>query len=95
MEPGRKPPSLVDICVQKAIDNLRILGNVDGIATELLKRILPHCMRPQLEHIEKQTQMDLSDITDPLWRRFYRQQFGEDHTNLVIKRIKESGGQYT
>ncbi|CAO2210019.1 unnamed protein product [Urochloa humidicola] len=95
MEPGRKPRSLVDICVQKAIDNLRYVSYVDGIPTELLKRILPHCTLPQLKHIEGNTKMDLSEVTDPLWRRFYRQQFGEDHTNLVIKRMKESGGYYT
>ncbi|CAO2200629.1 unnamed protein product [Urochloa humidicola] len=95
MEPGRNPRSLVDLCVQKAIDNLRYVNHVDGIATELLKRILPHCTLKQLEHIEDQTQMDLSEVTDPLWRRFYRQEFGEDHTNLVIKRMKECGGQYT
>ncbi|CAL5003833.1 unnamed protein product [Urochloa decumbens] len=95
MESWRKPRSLVDLCVEKAIDNLRQVNHVDGIATELLKRILPHCTLPQLKHIVKNTHMDLSEVTDPLWRRFYRQQFGEDHTNLVINRMKESGIYYT
>lgn len=92
MESGRKPRSLVDLCVQKVIDNLRYVGHVDGIETELLKRILPHCTLEQLTRIENRTQMDLSPITDPLWRRFYQKEFGEDHTNLVIKRMKEAKG---
>jgi elongin-A len=37
-------------------------------------------------------QKDLTEITDPLWKRFYQKEFGEDHTNLVIKRIKAAKG---
>jgi len=92
MESGRKPRSLLDICVQKLIDNLRHLGSVDGIEMELLKRILPHCTLEQLTRIENRTEMDLSPVTDSLWKRFYQREFGEEHTNMVIKRMKESGG---
>ncbi|OEL24881.1 hypothetical protein BAE44_0014099, partial [Dichanthelium oligosanthes] len=89
MEFGKKKPrSLVDLCVQKAIDNLRYLGNVDGIEMRLLKRILPHCTLGQLTRIESRTEMDLSPVTDPLWRRFYQREFGEEHANQVIKRMK-------
>jgi len=92
MESGRKPRSLLDMCVQKLIDNLRHLGSVDGIEMELLKRILPHCTLEQLTRIENRTEMDLSPVTDSLWKRFYQREFGEEHTNMVIKRMKESGG---
>ena len=37
-------------------------------------------------------QMNLSPVTDSLWKRFYQREFGEEHTNMVIKRMKESGG---
>jgi hypothetical protein len=33
-------------------------------------------------------QMDLSSVTDPLWKRFYYQEFGEEHTNKVVARLK-------
>jgi hypothetical protein len=33
--------------------------------------------------------MDLSPITDPLWKRFYQRQFGQDHTNAVSARLKQ------
>ena len=33
-------------------------------------------------------QMDLSSVTDPLWKRFYFREFGEEHTNKVIARLK-------
>ncbi|RLN03810.1 hypothetical protein C2845_PM13G04300 [Panicum miliaceum] len=92
MESGRKPRSLVDMCVQKLIDNLRDLGSVDGVEMELLKRILPHCTLAQLTRVENRTKMDLSPITNSLWKRFYQREFGEEHTNMVIKRMKASGG---
>lgn len=37
-------------------------------------------------------QMDLSSITDPLWRRFYQREFGVDHTNQVIEKMKAIRG---
>jgi hypothetical protein len=35
--------------------------------------------------------MDLSLVTDPLWRRFYQREFGQEHTSKVIARLKELG----
>ncbi|CAD6246825.1 unnamed protein product [Miscanthus lutarioriparius] len=55
---------------------------------DLLKRILPHCTLEHLTNIEKNTKMDLSSVTDPLWKRFYYQEFGQEHTNKVIARLK-------
>jgi len=57
MESGRKPRSLLDMCVQKLIDNLRYVVRVDGIEMELLKRILPHCTLEQLTRIENRTEV--------------------------------------
>ncbi|GJN12345.1 hypothetical protein PR202_ga30615 [Eleusine coracana subsp. coracana] len=82
----RKPLSLVELCVRRVIDNLRYVGSVDGVEMELLKRILPHCTQEQLTRIESRTQMDLSSITDPLWKLFYQRQFGEEHTKDVTSR---------
>ncbi|XP_066350965.1 uncharacterized protein [Miscanthus floridulus] len=89
MEFGRKKPlSLLELCVRKAIDNLRYMESVDGVEMDLLKRILPHCTQEHLTNIEKNTEMDLSSVTDPLWKRFYYQEFGQEHTNKVIARLK-------
>ncbi|WOL15503.1 transcription elongation factor B polypeptide 3 [Canna indica] len=86
----RRIPSLVDLCVQTAIDNIRYMGDVGEVDLFLLKDILPHCNIDQLTHIENSTKgRDLSPVTDDLWKRFYEQQFGEESANTVIKRMKQ------
>lgn len=51
---GRKVlPSLVDLCIKTAIDNLRYLGDVGETDLDLLDQILPHCTVDQLMHVEK------------------------------------------
>lgn len=50
--PVRKPPSLVDLCVETAIDNVMYLGDVGETDLDLLDRILTHCTRDQLMHVE-------------------------------------------
>ncbi|KAM7468329.1 hypothetical protein LguiB_015891 [Lonicera macranthoides] len=86
----RKGPFLVDLCVQKAIDNLRYLGDVGETAHHLLERILPHCTLEQLMHVENSTEeRDLSPVTDKLWKKFYEQQFGDKSTSVVVERMKE------
>lgn len=58
MEFGRrKPLSLLELCVRKAIDNLRYMESVDGVEMDLLKRILPHCTLEHLTNIEKNTKV--------------------------------------
>ncbi|KAK7305040.1 hypothetical protein VNO77_42939 [Canavalia gladiata] len=86
---GRKMPTLVDLCVQKVIDNIRYLGNVGSVDQHLLERILPHCTLDQLRHVEKSTEgRDLSPVTDKLWKKFFEKQFGATCTNEVIRRMK-------
>ncbi|KAL5231517.1 hypothetical protein ABZP36_030293 [Zizania latifolia] len=94
MEPERKPMSLLELCVLKVSDNLRYVDNVDGIDMALLDRILPHCKLHELTHIESHTKMDLSPITDKLWKVFYGRQFGEHDLNLATKKMKQSGVRY-
>ncbi|CAL5406770.1 unnamed protein product [Camellia sinensis] len=86
----RKVPSLVDLCVQAAVDNVRYLGDVGDTDIQLLDRILSHCTVEQLMHVENSTEgRDLSPVTDKLWKRFYELQFGGKSTNLVIERMKQ------
>lgn len=85
-----KVPSLVDLCVQTAVDNVRYLGNVGETDIYLLERILPHCSLEQLIHVENSTQeRDLSQVTDRLWKRFYQIEFGEKSINQVVQRMKQ------
>ena len=53
----RKAPSLVDLCIRTAIDNVRYLGDVGETDIGLLSHILPHCTVDQLGHIEKCTEV--------------------------------------
>ncbi|KAL8151127.1 hypothetical protein V2J09_020935 [Rumex salicifolius] len=84
-----KSPSLVDLCVQTAIDNIQYLGNVGEVETHLLDRILPHCTIEQLMHIENETEgRDLCQATDKLWKKFYEAIFGTQHTSDVVEKMK-------
>lgn len=86
----RMVPSLVDLCVQTAIDNVRYLGDVGETDIHLLERVLPHCSLEQLIHVENSTEgRDLSQVTDRLWKRFYQIEFGEKSFNQVIERMKQ------
>jgi len=81
--------SLVDLCVENAIDNVKYLGDVSHVDHHLLERTLPHCTLDQLMHIEKSSEgMDLSPITDKLWKKFFEKQFGINCTNEVVKKMK-------
>ncbi|MQL78950.1 hypothetical protein Taro_011397 [Colocasia esculenta] len=86
----REVPSLVKLCIQTAIDNIRYIDDVGETDISLLKEILPHCTVDQLAHIEKSTQgRDLSAVTDKLWKKFYERLFGEESVNVVVKRMKQ------
>ncbi|KAM3302041.1 transcription elongation factor B polypeptide 3 [Capsicum chacoense] len=86
----RMVPSLVDLCVQTAVDNVRYLGDVGETDIDLLGRILPHCSLEQLKHVEKSTEgRDLSQVTDRLWKRFYQIEFGDKSLNQVVERMKQ------
>ncbi|GAV75556.1 Elongin_A domain-containing protein [Cephalotus follicularis] len=87
---ARRIPTLVDLCVRIAIDNVRYLGDVGETDLHLLDHILPHCTIDQLMHVEKSSVgRDLSPVTDKLWKKFYEQQFGARSTSLVIERMKQ------
>lgn len=53
----KQPPSLLDLCVRIAIDNVRYIGYVGGIDFQLLEQILQHGTLEQLMHIEDSTQV--------------------------------------
>ncbi|GLJ49557.1 hypothetical protein SUGI_1051110 [Cryptomeria japonica] len=87
-----RPPSLLSLCLQTAIDNIRYLGDVGETDSELLKVILVHCTPEQLRFIEDSTEgRDLSPVTDSLWLNFYERKFGEENANLVKKRMGQKG----
>lgn len=86
----RKAPSLLHLCKQTTIDNLRYLGDVGETDIELLKDILPHCTEDQLMHIEKSTHpRDLSAATDKVWLKFFQKKFGMETYNVIVGRMKQ------
>ncbi|XP_075482340.1 elongin-A-like isoform X2 [Primulina tabacum] len=85
-----KVPSLVDLCIQVAVDNVRYLGDVGDTDFHLLERILPHCTLDQLMHIENSTKgRDLSPATDELWKKFYMRLFGIESANIVVEKMRQ------
>lgn len=56
---GKKVPSLLDLCVNKAIDNVKYLGDVGETDSYLLDRILSHCTVDQLRHVENCTKVKI------------------------------------
>ncbi|XP_020575736.1 uncharacterized protein LOC110021541 [Phalaenopsis equestris] len=87
---SRKAPSLVKLCAGTVIANLEYVGDVSGIDLHLLKDILCHCTVDQLTRIENSTEdVDLSPVTNDLWKRLYEKHFGEENVKLVIRRMKE------
>lgn len=82
-------PSLLDLCIQTAIDNVRYLGDVGGTDEQFLGEILPHCTVEQLKHVEDSTEgRDLSPMTDCLWKNFYEKKFGERSFNSVVDKMR-------
>lgn len=91
MMPKKTPPSLVDLCVRKAVANVRYLGDVGETDMHLLERILPHCTLEQLRHVENSTKgRDLSPVTDKLWKKFFELQFTVGSSNLVVERMRQN-----
>ncbi|KAI3983438.1 hypothetical protein MKX01_038858 [Papaver californicum] len=87
---GRKIPTLLELCVQTTIDNVRYLRDVGETDIDLLGEILPHCKVDHLMHIEKSTiERDLSPVTDKLWRKFYEKHFGAESTKTLIERMNK------
>ncbi|KAL9243714.1 hypothetical protein vseg_017569 [Gypsophila vaccaria] len=85
---NEKAPSLVDLCVQTAIDNVKYIGDVGATDSHLLERILPHCTVEELMHIENATtERDLSPVTDGLWKKFYENKFGAKSVETVEDRM--------
>ncbi|XP_047312980.1 uncharacterized protein LOC124916300 [Impatiens glandulifera] len=89
--PSPPPSTLVELCVKKAIDDLKYLGDVGETDINILDSILSHCTIQQLAHIEESTKgRDLSQVTNKLWKRFYQSEFSVDNVNLVIERMREN-----
>lgn len=63
----KKIPTLVELCIQTAIDNVRYIGDVGETDIHLLKDILPHCTADQLMHIEKSSEVSYKSLHNALW----------------------------
>lgn len=76
------PSSVVDLMRRHG-------GDVSGIDSNLLEKILPQCTADELSRIEKNTRgRDLSPVTDKLWRKFYIEEFGASMADQVVENMK-------
>ncbi|XP_050379756.1 uncharacterized protein LOC126797123 [Argentina anserina] len=77
---------LDDGYVSVAIDNLDSLHDVGYLHFDFLNKVLPHCSKAQLIHIEESTKgVDLTPITNNLWKNFFEKEFGFKATQEAIK----------
>ncbi|XP_050385879.1 uncharacterized protein LOC126802309 [Argentina anserina] len=77
---------LDDGWVSVAIDNLDSLHDVGYLHFDFLKKVLPHCTKDQLIHIEESTKdVDLTPIANNLWKKFFEREFGFKATQEAIK----------
>ena len=58
----KKIPTLLELCIQTAIDNVRYIGDVGETDIYLLKDILPHCTADQLMHIENSSEVSYKSL---------------------------------
>ncbi|KAK9116753.1 hypothetical protein Sjap_015700 [Stephania japonica] len=77
---GKKIPTLLELCIQTAIDNVRYLGDVGETDIDLLKDILPHCTVDHLMHIENSTEAKQRDVDEAQNRAVdrFKQRFGNE-----------------
>lgn len=68
----KQPPSLVELCVRIAIDNVRYIGYVGGVDFQLLDQIFQHCTLEQLIHIEDSTQVRNFSLHNKIFCMFLR-----------------------
>ncbi|XP_057488300.1 uncharacterized protein LOC130774304 [Actinidia eriantha] len=74
-----KAPSLVDLCVQMAVKNVRYPGDLGETDLHLLDRILPHYTVDQLKHIGDSTEENKIGMC-AFAQRFHRQAINKAFT---------------
>ncbi|EFJ06298.1 hypothetical protein SELMODRAFT_440234 [Selaginella moellendorffii] len=88
---GARAPSLQELCIHTAIDNLHRFGDVGDTDLDLLRIILPHCTTDQLRHIENCSKdRDLAPVTNELWKKCYGRDFGPHSLELVESKLKHA-----
>ena len=88
MEKGRLF-RLNDNWVSVAIGLLDSFGDVGSYHPDFLEKLLPHCSKDQLAHIERcTTKVDLTPITNKLWKTFFQRDFGGRATDEIMQEMK-------
>jgi elongin-A len=79
-------PSLLELCIRTACENVAHIGDVGSLPTQFVSRILQSCSgADQLRHIEVcSKKLDLSQVTDGLWRRWFANDFGTTCAEYII-----------
>ncbi|CAM6045740.1 unnamed protein product [Sphagnum compactum] len=79
-------PSLLELCIRTACENVAHIGDVGSLPTQFVSRILQSCSgADQLRHIEVcSKRLDLSRVTDELWRSWFANDFGTTCAEYIM-----------
>lgn len=79
-------PSLLELCIRTACENVAHIGDVGSLPTQFVSRILQSCSGvDQLRHIEVcSKRLDLSQVTDELWRGWFANDFGTTCAEYIM-----------
>lgn len=88
-------PSLLELCIRTACENVAHIGDVGSLPTQFVSRILQSCSEAdQLRHIEVcSKRLDLSQVSDELWRRWFANDFGTTSAEYIIHTGERLGPQ--
>ncbi|KAH9573678.1 hypothetical protein CY35_01G013100 [Sphagnum magellanicum] len=77
-------PSLLELCIRTACENVAHIGDVGSLPTQFVSRILQSCSgADQLRHIEVSSKRsDL--VTDELWRGWFANDFGTTCAEYIM-----------
>ena len=63
-------------------------GDIGCLHPDFLEKLLPHCSMDQLAHIERCTKVDLTPITNKLWKTFFQRDFGGRAIDEMVQEMK-------
>ncbi len=88
-------PSLLELCIRTACENVAHIGDVGSLPTQFVSRILQSCSgADQLRHIEVcSKRLDLGQVSDELWRRWFANDFGTTCAEYIIHTGERLGPQ--
>jgi len=80
--------SLRELALGKIVQHLDFLGDIGDTDAATTSQIISHCNVEQLRFIEDSTYdagRDISDITNPFWKKFYEREFRREFQSRPVQ----------